>query len=105
MDSEQEQQRLLIDQSIEPSLPPFDPLKPAIPISYPLKVLEEFKSRSYFKSFYYPFNIASTTLPTAPSRPRILVCHDMAGDYGDDKWVQGGTNEGAYAIWYWYSLD
>ncbi|KAF5199306.1 Cytosolic endo-beta-n-acetylglucosaminidase [Thalictrum thalictroides] len=109
MDSELEQQRLLIDQSIEPSPPPFDPLKPATPISYPLKTLEELESRSYFKSFHYPFNIASTPLPTysslAPSRPRILVCHDMAGGYGDDKWVQGGTNEGAYAIWHWYLID
>ena len=35
----------------------------------------------------------------------MLVCHDMAGGYLDDKWVQGGTNEGAYAIWHWYLMD
>ena len=33
------------------------------------------------------------------------MCHDMAGGYLDDKWVQGGTNEGAYAIWHWYLID
>ncbi|KAF9596703.1 hypothetical protein IFM89_012902 [Coptis chinensis] len=89
--------------------PPFDPLKPSTPISYPLQKLEDLESRSYFKSFHYPFNVASVPLPSSssslPSRPRNLVCHDMAGGYVDDKWVQGGTNEGAYAIWHWYLID
>ncbi|XP_068635389.1 cytosolic endo-beta-N-acetylglucosaminidase 1-like [Aristolochia californica] len=88
---------------------PFDPLKPSVPISYPIKKLEDLLSRSYFDSFHYPFNKASTPLPSSssslPSRPRILACHDMAGGYIDDKWVQGGTNSDAYAIWHWYLID
>lgn len=40
-----------------------------------------------------------------PSRPRVLVCHDLAGGYGDDKWVQGGSNGDAFAIWHWYLID
>lgn len=33
------------------------------------------------------------------------MCHDMAGGYGDDKWIQGGDNADAYAIWHWYLID
>ncbi|KAK3014089.1 hypothetical protein RJ639_009494 [Escallonia herrerae] len=90
--------------------PPFDPTQPAIPISYPIITLEDLESRSYFDSFHYPFNKSSVALRSngglLPERPRMLVCHDMAGGYtNDDKWVQGGANEGAYAIWHWYLMD
>lgn len=75
--------------------PPIDPSKPAVPISYPLKTLEELESRAYFKSFHYPFNQSAVKLPAGggggglAQRPRILVCHDMEGGYTDDKFVQG----------------
>ncbi|KAH6762823.1 Glycosyl hydrolase family 85 [Perilla frutescens var. hirtella] len=90
--------------------PPFDPLKPALPISYPLQTLEELNSRAYFKSFHYPFNKAAVKLPPAAAgelakRPRTLVCHDMAGGYTDDKFVQGGAKADAFAIWHWYLID
>ncbi|XP_059666789.1 cytosolic endo-beta-N-acetylglucosaminidase 1-like [Cornus florida] len=90
--------------------PPFDPSQPAVPISYPLKTLEDLESRVYFDSFHFPFNKASVTLQSGngslPNRPRILVCHDMKGGYtDDDKWVQGGTYADAYAIWHWYLMD
>ncbi|KAM5556757.1 cytosolic endo-beta-N-acetylglucosaminidase 1 [Rosa sericea] len=95
--------------SSAPTPPPFDPTRPAIPISYPIKTLEELESRSYFDSFHYPFNKSSVALPSGPSglpnRPRLIVCHDMAGGYGDDKWIQGGTNPNAYSIWHWYLID
>lgn len=85
----------------------FDPSQSSIPISYPIKTLEEIESRSYFSSFHYPYNVSSVPIQSesSPSRPRILVCHDMAGGYRDDKLVQGGTNEGAYGIWHWYLID
>ncbi|XP_060178916.1 cytosolic endo-beta-N-acetylglucosaminidase 1 isoform X2 [Lycium barbarum] len=87
--------------------PPFDPSEPSNPISYPLKTLEELESRTYFNSFHLPFNKASVKLPSneLPKRPRLLVCHDMAGGYLDDKWIQGGNNPDAYAIWHWYLID
>uniref|UniRef100_A0A2P2PM11 mannosyl-glycoprotein endo-beta-N-acetylglucosaminidase n=1 Tax=Rhizophora mucronata TaxID=61149 RepID=A0A2P2PM11_RHIMU len=88
---------------------PFDPSQPSIPISYPLKTLEDLESRAYFNSFHCPFNISSVPLMKSSSlddRPRILVCHDMKGGYtDDDKWVQGGDKESAYAIWHWYLID
>ncbi|XP_041000722.1 cytosolic endo-beta-N-acetylglucosaminidase 1 isoform X2 [Juglans microcarpa x Juglans regia] len=90
--------------------PPFDPMEPSVPISYPIKTLEDLESQSYFNSFHYPFNKASVALQSGPSyslpnRRRLLVCHDMEGGYVDDKWVQGGTNPEAYAIWHWYLID
>ncbi|KAI3470921.1 hypothetical protein Pfo_027584 [Paulownia fortunei] len=96
--------------SADAAPPPFDPLTPAVPVSYPLKTLEELESRAYLKSFHFPFNPANVKLPAGsdeslPQRPRILVCHDMAGGYTDDKFVQGGTNAEAYAIWHWYLID
>lgn len=88
----------------------FDPKEPSMPISYPIKTLKELESRSYFESFHYPFNKASVPIESGYSEPlpncrRILVCHDMAGGYLDDKWVQGGTNAEAYAIWHWHLID
>ncbi|XP_007008872.2 PREDICTED: cytosolic endo-beta-N-acetylglucosaminidase 1 [Theobroma cacao] len=96
------------DQKFDPIPPHFDPSKPSIPISYPIKTLEDLDSGSYFTSFHYPFNKSSVPLPPnsgLAQRPRILVCHDMQGNYLDDKWVQGGDNSGAYAIWHWYLID
>ncbi|KAI3986902.1 hypothetical protein MKX01_014603 [Papaver californicum] len=95
------------DQTIDP--PIFDPLEPSIPISYPIKTLKELSSRVYYKSFHYPFNKSSVPLMSKmkklPNRKRILVCHDMAGGYIDDKWVQGGENSEAYSNWHWYLMD
>ncbi|THU51665.1 hypothetical protein C4D60_Mb06t33450 [Musa balbisiana] len=84
-------------------------LQPSIPISYPITTLEALASRSYFRSFHYPFNRSSVPLPPSaaalPPRRRILVCHDMKGGYTDDLWVQGGGNPDAYAIWHWHLMD
>ncbi|KAL5708362.1 mannosyl-glycoprotein endo-beta-N-acetylglucosaminidase [Ranunculus cassubicifolius] len=93
--------------------PSFDPSKPSLPISYPIKTLQSLSSlsQSYFNSFHYPFQKSSVPLPLPSSsalipRPKLLVCHDMAGGYtDDDKWIQGGRNEEAYAIWHWHLID
>ncbi|KAE9465143.1 hypothetical protein C3L33_02929, partial [Rhododendron williamsianum] len=87
--------------------PPFDPSRPAVPVSYPIKTLADLESRSYFDSFHFPFNKSSVALRNSrlADRPRMLVCHDMVGGYTDDKWVQGGSNPEAYTIWHWYLMD
>ncbi|CAL0320340.1 unnamed protein product [Lupinus luteus] len=91
-----------------PPPPPFDPTEPSLPISYPIKTLQQLESRSYFDSFHYPFNKATFPIQNGsfglPNRRRMLVCHDMGGGYLDDKWVQGGTNSDAYAIWHWHLI-
>ncbi|KAI3908462.1 hypothetical protein MKX01_009264 [Papaver californicum] len=89
--------------------PIFNPLEPSVPISYHIKTLKELSSRIYYKSFHYPFNKSSVPLVSKmkklPNRKRILVCHDMAGGYIDDKWIQGGENSEAYSNWHWYLMD
>lgn len=79
----------------------------ALPISYPLKTLEELEDRSYFDSFHFPYNKSSVPLPksVAPDRPRLLVCHDMKGGYQQDKWIQGSSEDHVYAIWHWHLID
>ncbi|KAK7387478.1 hypothetical protein VNO78_28314 [Psophocarpus tetragonolobus] len=84
--------------------------EPSVPVSYPIKTVEELECGSYFKSFHYPFNKASVgnggcCSSSLPNRRRLLVCHDMAGGYLDDKWIQGGSNPDAYAIWHWHLID
>ncbi|CAH2074009.1 unnamed protein product [Thlaspi arvense] len=89
--------------------PPFDPAKPSTPISFPVKTLQDLKSRSYFDSFHFSFNRSSVSLRrntvALPDRSRLLVCHDMKGGYVDDKWVQGCGNNTGFAIWNWYLMD
>ncbi|BFG20202.1 hypothetical protein CerSpe_064760 [Prunus speciosa] len=67
--------RLSSSSSKCPSPPPFDPTHPFLPISYPIKILEE------LESFHYPFNKASVALQSVsstsllPNRLRVNVCH------------------------------
>ncbi|KAL4447747.1 hypothetical protein ABPG75_004966 [Micractinium tetrahymenae] len=37
--------------------------------------------------------------------PRLLACHDMAGGYGEDRLVQGGTDPDFYVLRRWACLD
>ena len=40
-----------------------------------------------------------------PCRPRLLVCHDMAGGYGADAPVQGCADCGAFRLLHWHAVD
>lgn len=91
------------------AVPLLDLSKPSSPISFPIKTLQDLKSRSYFDSFHFQFNRSTVPLRRnsdgLPNRPRVLVCHDMKGGYVDDKWIQGCENDAGYAIWHWYLMD
>ncbi|ESQ48930.1 hypothetical protein EUTSA_v10020200mg [Eutrema salsugineum] len=89
--------------------PLLDLAKPSLPVSFPIKSLQDLKSRSYFDSFHFQFNRSTVPLRRnpdgLPNRPRVLVCHDMKGGYVDDKWIQGCENDAGFAIWHWYLMD
>uniref|UniRef100_A0A1J3CL91 mannosyl-glycoprotein endo-beta-N-acetylglucosaminidase n=1 Tax=Noccaea caerulescens TaxID=107243 RepID=A0A1J3CL91_NOCCA len=91
------------------AVPLLDLSKPSSPISFPIKTLQDLKSRSYLDSFHFQFNRSTVPLRRnsdgLPNRPRVLVCHDMKGGYVDDKWIQGCENDAGYAIWHWYLMD
>ncbi|CAM9372688.1 unnamed protein product, partial [Discosporangium mesarthrocarpum] len=40
-----------------------------------------------------------------PRQSRLLVCHDMAGGYGEDRRVQGGDYDRAYRLYNWGLID
>ena len=40
-----------------------------------------------------------------PRRPRLLVCHDMAGGYGADASVQGCGDAHAFRLTHWHAVD
>ncbi|KAJ4885819.1 Cytosolic endo-beta-N-acetylglucosaminidase 2 [Raphanus sativus] len=89
------------------AVPLLDLSAPSSPISFPIKSLQDLKSRSYFDSFHFQFNRSTVPLrrDLPNNRPRVLVCHDMKGGYVDDKWIQGCENDAGYAIWHWYLMD
>ncbi|XP_078446814.1 cytosolic endo-beta-N-acetylglucosaminidase 1-like isoform X2 [Wolffia australiana] len=85
-----------------------DPSKPSLPVAFAIEDLDLLAARSFMESFHYPYIKASVPLSAdvvLPQRRRLLVCHDMAGGYGDDKWVQGGSNSNAYTLWQWHHMD
>lgn len=43
--------------------------------------------------------------PFPPLRNRLLVCHDLAGGYGEDRLVQGGGWDRAYRMYDWGLID
>ncbi|CAN0094083.1 unnamed protein product, partial [Scytosiphon promiscuus] len=43
--------------------------------------------------------------PFPPLKSRLLVCHDLAGGYGEDKLVQGGGYERPYRMYDWGLID
>ena len=46
--------------------------------------------------------------PDGPPRPKLLVCHDHRGGYGEDRWALGGADSGTSVVWsygsrvYWH---
>ena len=37
--------------------------------------------------------------------PKLLVCHDMQGGYGDDSFLDGGTDPEQYFLTHWHIID
>ena len=37
--------------------------------------------------------------------PRLLVCHDLQGGYGQDSLLEGGTDPNQFALYSWHLID
>ena len=80
------------------------------PVSLPLKTLEELMtwSPSNLQDKGQEFSVSN--IPYLPKsvesgRPKVMVCHDMAGNYKLDRFVQGVPDQDFFTIKHWSSID
>lgn len=77
------------------------------PETGPLKTLEElldYEGPAWGQSFS-PLRPPFVCPPFTPLKSRLLVCHDLAGGYGEDRLVQGGGYDRAYRMYDWGLID
>ncbi|XP_067860277.1 cytosolic endo-beta-N-acetylglucosaminidase isoform X2 [Heptranchias perlo] len=102
-----------IDQMIQYDPPPlpvrcYDPDNSA-PVSFYISSLEELKSwqpsvqDEHFNKAVIP--LALRQPPLQCNRPRTLVCHDMAGGYLNDRFIQGACEENPFVFYHWLYMD
>ncbi|KAI8092805.1 endo-b-N-acetylglucosaminidase [Halteromyces radiatus] len=76
--------------------------------SHPLSSMEELKNWNP-NQMLDNANIASIKLRKRPKDTtigsKLLLCHDMAGGYKEDEWVQGNNYETIYHVQYWQYVD
>ncbi|KAI8334599.1 glycosyl hydrolase family 85-domain-containing protein [Chlamydoabsidia padenii] len=80
-----------------------------LPVSKPLSSMKQLKEWDANQAQDVA-NIASTKLHSRPvtrgtQGPRLLLCHDMAGGYKEDLWIQGNNYDTIYNIQYWEYVD
>lgn len=78
------------------------------PISFPLKTVSELRDwvpdadRDKFNVSHVPLQ---RRMKTNALRPSLMLCHDMAGGYKEDKLVQGNDYSETYYIQNWHLVD
>ncbi|ORZ23587.1 glycosyl hydrolase family 85-domain-containing protein [Absidia repens] len=79
-----------------------------LPLSKPLVSMKELKDWKASKATDTA-NIASVKLRRREqddlNGPKLLLCHDMAGGYKEDQWIQGNNYDTIYNIQYWQYVD
>lgn len=74
----------------------------------PLTTLEEllcYERPAWGQGFARTGATPFVAAPWEPLQNRLLVCHDFAGGYGEDRRVQGGGYERAYRVYDWGIID
>ncbi|CAO3653105.1 unnamed protein product [Mucor hiemalis] len=77
-----------------------------IPVSFALKSMNEL--RDWTPNSTETYNISSVALQPRvknPLKPRLLLTHDMAGGYKEDKLIQGNDFSNIYNVQYWHLTD
>ncbi|GCC26007.1 hypothetical protein chiPu_0004421 [Chiloscyllium punctatum] len=79
------------------------------PVSFYISSLEELK---LWQPFIQDEHFNKAVIPLAPrqppmqcNRPRTLVCHDMAGGYLNDRFIQGVHEENPFVFYHWLYID
>ncbi|XP_067914247.1 cytosolic endo-beta-N-acetylglucosaminidase [Heterodontus francisci] len=79
------------------------------PVSFYIPSLEELKA---WQPFIQDEHFNKAVIPLAPrqpplqsNRPRTLVCHDMAGGYLNDRFIQGVHEENPFVFYHWLYID
>jgi mannosyl-glycoprotein endo-beta-N-acetylglucosaminidase len=77
------------------------------PVSFALKTINEL--RDWVPDPEDKFNISNVALrPRVKNnalKPRLMLCHDMAGGYKEDKLIQGNDYSEIYYVQYWHLTD
>ncbi|XP_020013683.2 cytosolic endo-beta-N-acetylglucosaminidase isoform X1 [Castor canadensis] len=78
------------------------------PISFYLSSLEELLA--WTPLMEDGFNVALEPLecrqpPLSSPRARTLLCHDMAGGYLEDRFIQGSEVQNSYSFYHWQYID
>ncbi|XP_013403373.1 cytosolic endo-beta-N-acetylglucosaminidase [Lingula anatina] len=86
-------------------MPQFVPVQPECgPVCLPIKTLEDLSVWQKEDHQHYVSTVPFTGQPR-PDRPRTLICHDMAGGYLQDRFVQGSDDCNSYRFFHWQSID
>ncbi|XP_078257218.1 cytosolic endo-beta-N-acetylglucosaminidase isoform X1 [Rhinoraja longicauda] len=79
------------------------------PISFYIPSLEELNR---WQPVLQDHQFNRAVIPLAPrqpplqcNRPRTLVCHDMAGGYLNDRYIQGTCDENPFVFYHWSYID
>lgn len=76
------------------------------PVSFALKSMNEL--RDWTPDQKIKFNISNVALqPRVKNalKPQLLLAHDMAGGYKEDKNIQGNNYKDIYNVQYWHLAD
>ncbi|KAK4518975.1 uncharacterized protein ATC70_009202 [Mucor velutinosus] len=79
------------------------------PTSFALKDMKQLFD--WQPSLLDTFNVSNIALQpresasTTALKPKLLLCHDMAGGYKEDKYIQGNDYQDIYYIQYWHLAD
>ena len=80
------------------------------PVSTSLKTIEELMtwSPSNLQDKGQEFSVSK--IPYLPKtveegRPKVMACHDMAGNYKLDRFVQGVANQNFFTLKHWSNID
>lgn len=85
-----------------------EPEKPLHPEISPLTTLEEllgYERPGWGHGFAPARPLPFVAPPFPPLKSRLLVCHDYAGGYGEDRLVQGGGYDRPYRMYDWGLID